>query len=765
MMRRLLLACTVALAALPGVARQSVGLVLSGGGAKGIAHIGVIRALEENDIPVDFVAGTSMGAIVGSLYAMGHTPDEMMSLVTSRDFGYWSTGTIDPALSYYFSAPQPSPAMFSFNIGRRDTTDAVPASLISPLPMNFEFMRLFAPYTAACGADFDRLMVPFRCVASDPAVKSKVVLGHGDLGTSVRASMSFTGVFQPTEVDGRLLYDGGLYDNFPLDVMRTDFAPDIMIGVDVSSSESGPQTSIMAQLENLICAPEPSGVPEEEIVRLRLHLDRFGLLDFPKAEEIARIGYDYAMQHMDSIRARITARTPACARDMRREQFRARVPYLRFDSVGVEGGTPQQNRYMAHLFGQGQGAREADTFGVEKAREAYYRAISTGRIRDMRLSATRPDSARFFRLGARAWLRNDMQASVGGHLTSSTNSYLYLSGHISSLSFHSMEAGAQAWVGQSYMAAAFDGRIYTPTRLPMAIGVEGVASRRKYYESAAAFFDNRLPVYVIEKEYFGRLKLSMAAGRSGAVGFFGGVANLIDYFYRDNSIGNYAFGRDRASYVLWQAGAGYSRSTLNTPNYPTEGTSVCAQVMAAGGSMAHRSAITGNSAEKSSPLWLQAEAKVRSYLAPSRHFSLGLEGHAMLSTRSLAANYNAAITAAPVYEPTPSAANAFRASFRANSFVGAGIVPVYRYSDALSARVGLYGFLPLRKICERPDSYEAYYGRWLRDPEFFGEAAIVYKLPFAAITGWCNYSTGYTAGWNVGLSFGIYLTAPRFLQL
>ncbi len=92
-------------------------------------------------------------------------------------------------------------------------------------------------------------------------------------------------------------------------------------------------------------------------------------------------------------------------------------------------------------------------------------------------------------------------------------------------------------------------------------------------------------------------------------------------------------------------------------------------------------------------------------------------------------------------------------------------MPVYRYSDALSARVGLYGFLPLRKICERPDSYEAYYGRWLRDPEFFGEAAIVYKLPFAAITGWCNYSTGYTAGWNVGLSFGIYLTAPRFLQL
>ena len=451
-MKRVLAAVVAAAVALGGGARQSVGLVLSGGGAKGIAHIGVIKALEENDIPIDFVTGTSMGAIVGSLYAMGYTPDEMMELVTSRSFGYWSTGTIDPSLSYYFSAPEPSPAMFSFSVGRSDTTDAVPASLISPLPMNFEFMRLFSPYTAACGGNFDRLMVPFRCVASDGKAKHKVVLSRGDLGRSVRASMSFPGVFQPTEIDGRLLYDGGIYDNFPLDVMRADFAPDIMIGVDVSSTDSGPNTSLMAQIENLICAPEPSGVPADEIVRLRLHLDRFGLLDFQKAKEISRIGYDFTIARIDSIRERITARTPAEARDMRRAIFRSRVPYLRFDSIRVEGGGTQQNRYIAHLFGQGTEARGADTFGVEKAQEAYYRAISTGRVRDMRLTATRPDSARMFRLDARAWLRNGAQAAVGGYLTSSTNSYLYLSGRYSSMSFHSLDAGVQAWIGATWPA-------------------------------------------------------------------------------------------------------------------------------------------------------------------------------------------------------------------------------------------------------------------------------------------------------------------------
>ena len=93
---------------------QSVGLVLSGGGAKGIAHIGAIKALEDNNIPIDYITGTSMGAIVGALYAIGYTPDEMMAFINSPYFGYMSTGSIDPEYTYYFSAEQPSPQLFRY---------------------------------------------------------------------------------------------------------------------------------------------------------------------------------------------------------------------------------------------------------------------------------------------------------------------------------------------------------------------------------------------------------------------------------------------------------------------------------------------------------------------------------------------------------------------------------------------------------------------------------------------------------------------------
>ena len=208
---------------------QSVGLVLSGGGAKGIAHIGVIKALEENDIPIDYISGTSMGAIVGGLYAAGYTTDEMMALIKSREFMDAASGQIDERYTYYFLHDVNEPNLFTLNIGDKSSaTSLLPASVINPIPMNFEFMAIFSPFTAQCGGDFDKLFVPFRAVASDVTNKRKVVWSHGSLGEAIRSSMSFPLVFHPVEKDGALLYDGGIYDNFPVGVMTTEFAPSMI---------------------------------------------------------------------------------------------------------------------------------------------------------------------------------------------------------------------------------------------------------------------------------------------------------------------------------------------------------------------------------------------------------------------------------------------------------------------------------------------------------------------------------------------------------
>lgn len=251
---------------------QSVGLVLSGGGAKGIAHIGLIQALEDNDIPIDYITGTSMGAIVGGLYACGYTPEEMMALIDSRYFSYMAAGKADPELTYYFARETPSPQMFSVSLGRDSTARDIfnPQSLISPMPMNFGFMQIFAAYTARCGGNYDRLFVPFRCVASDVTEKRKKVMGSGRLEESIRASMSFPLVFQAIKIDNQVLYDGGVYDNFPVDVMMDEFAPSILIGSDVSAASKGPANSYFDQLDLLMSRKQSYDVPSEAGIKVRI---------------------------------------------------------------------------------------------------------------------------------------------------------------------------------------------------------------------------------------------------------------------------------------------------------------------------------------------------------------------------------------------------------------------------------------------------------------------------------------------------------------
>ena len=465
---------------------QSVGLVLSGGGAKGIAHIGVIRALEDADIPIDYVCGTSMGAIVGGLYSAGYTTDEMLDLILSKGFSYWSTGKIDPSLCYNFTMPEPTPALFSFNVGGKADSiqNAVPASLISPIPMNFAFMELFAGFTAQTGGDFDSLMVPFRCVASDVAAHRKVVLGHGSLGDAIRSSMSFPAVFQPTKFDGMLLYDGGIYDNFPVDVMRSTFAPDVMIGVDVSSSDSGPQTSLFDQIENLVVQNADYSLPAEEGVKIKVDVDQFGLLDFPRAREIYRIGYDKAMSMIDSIKGRIQTRMPAEARKLRREVFKSQTPFLRFDSVSVTGATRGQNEYIKHLFE----LQEGDTINVADARESFYKAVSSGKLRDLGVQARYNSGNGLFALDLDASVKDDFRLGIGGWITSSANSYIYLSGGYSRLSFNSLSANVDAWIGQSYMAATVNGRMHT--RLA---GVAGSVQPQALQRERPILFRGRYP--------------------------------------------------------------------------------------------------------------------------------------------------------------------------------------------------------------------------------------------------------------------------------
>ena len=214
----------------PAANRPRIGLVLGGGGARGAAHIGVLQELERQRIPIDAIAGTSMGAIVGGLYASGMTPDELQHLVTSLD---WADALTDmPARKYLSFRRKQDDAQYPIDleVGLRDGSLLLPKGVIQGQKLDLILREL--TIDASHIADFDDLPIPFRAIASDIERGEAYVMGQGDLARAIRASMSVPGVFAPVRLDDRLLVDGGIVGNLPIDVIRA-MDVDIVIAVDV----------------------------------------------------------------------------------------------------------------------------------------------------------------------------------------------------------------------------------------------------------------------------------------------------------------------------------------------------------------------------------------------------------------------------------------------------------------------------------------------------------------------------------------------------
>lgn len=744
---------------------QAVGLVLSGGGAKGIAHIAVIKALEENNIPIDYITGTSMGAVVGGLYAAGYTPDEMMALIKSKGFVDWSTGKINPGYIYYFDRDPSSPAMVRINLGSTGggkPLSVLPTSLINPLPMNFAFMDLFAAYTAQCGGNFDNLFVPLRTVTSDVYQKRKLVLSHGSLGDAIRASMSFPLVFRPIEIDSVLVYDGGIYDNYPFNVMRTDFAPDIMIGSNVSGPDTKPQqNNVLQQLEDMIIQNNDYAMPSDWGISIDVPVRMFGVLDFDKADTIYAIGYRAAMEMMDSIKTRVTTRIPREVRQLRRMAFKAATPYVRFDSVSVSGGTPRQNEFIRYLFTHSS----PDTFGIERARDSYYRAITPGKLENLVPEAVYNDSTGLFALRLKADVKNNFQVSAGGYVSTSTSSMLYFSGGYNTLDFNSLTANASVWLGQSYQAALIDARFSLLTHIPSALRLQAVASRQKFHESDELFFEDNIPTFVTDTEIFGRISYLMSAGRPAKleIGIGGGM--IRNRFYPTARTDFRSTLRDHTYRHLLEERISYEYNTLDNVNFPTAGSHFNVKLVGATGRYRFKPASDAfvNTEVRKHITIGQAEVKAAHFFQLGRKAALGGEVEALFSTRKLQSSYGATLVMAPSYYPTPSSYNAFNPAFRANSFVTASVVPIWKINSNTQLRGTLCTFLPYRRILENPDG-TARYGRRFGTAHFFGETAIAFTLPFATLSAYANYCSYPARNWNFGISLGLFVLAPRFLR-
>ena len=211
--------------------RPRVAVVLGGGGAKGVAHASVLEIIEETGIPIDMVVGTSMGAIMGGLYCIGYTPRQLDSLARSMNWNVLLSDKIDRDRLPFTRKETDEKYLFTYSFGNK-LKDAKLGGVIQGQNLDNLFSELTFGYHSPI--NFDSLPIPFACVAVNVVDGKEYVFRSGVLQTAIRSSMSIPGAFTPVEIDSMILIDGGVINNYPVDVARS-MGADIVIGVNVQS--------------------------------------------------------------------------------------------------------------------------------------------------------------------------------------------------------------------------------------------------------------------------------------------------------------------------------------------------------------------------------------------------------------------------------------------------------------------------------------------------------------------------------------------------
>ncbi|HQO41127.1 MAG TPA: patatin-like phospholipase family protein, partial [Spirochaetota bacterium] len=286
-----------------GDRRPRIGLVLSGGGARGLAHVGVIKVLEEYGIHVDYIVGTSMGSLVGGLYASGYDAVELEKTALSIDWGRYLDDRVSRRELSYDEKQDDGRFIISLPVKKGEGPKL--QGIIEGIKLHAFLNRLL--FHVRGTADFNELPVPFACVATDIYTGRAVILNKGHLPTALRASMAIPSIFTPVEIDGRFLVDGGLVLNFPVSVAK-EMGADIIIGVDVGTPlyKEGDSLSIpeiIDQISSFRGAESTENQRRLCDILITPELEGFNSSDFDKTPELIAQGEKAARLHAEELKA------------------------------------------------------------------------------------------------------------------------------------------------------------------------------------------------------------------------------------------------------------------------------------------------------------------------------------------------------------------------------------------------------------------------------------------------------------------------------
>lgn len=762
---------------------QSVGLVLSGGGAKGLSHIGVMKALEENNIPIDYVCGTSMGAIVGALYSIGLSPDEMLALFRSSEFESWYKGMPEQAYATYFYRDEPSPKMFSFSFARKKNPVQefdmlgnpvkynkwkidLPTSLVSPYPMDLAVMQIFASPSSACKYDFDSLMVPFFCVASDIVRKQPFVMRKGDLGASVRASMTYPFYFKPITIDSTLLFDGGFYNNFPWDIMEKEYNPDYIIGVKCVLGELKlDEEDIVTQVTNMLMVQTDYDIPPDKGVVIGKKYP-YGIMDFNKVDEIVEAGYQNALPYIAELKKKIKREVTQEQLDSMRLAFRMKCKEIRFyKNLEISDNL---NETESHFVDRTIRNDKVEDFDFNQFKRGYYRVIASNTVKTFYPSyAERDDS--LFTLKLKVTKASPFGVDIGGNISSSSLNQGYVGASYTHMARNPWKVSLGFNLGKYYKGADVKWRHDIGVRPLAFYDAQLVVHQFDFYNGNQNLFSpDKIPNNVQRREGFLKIgiatPLSMKRNMLIRLDFVAGKEQF-RYFPVDNFTVNDT--PDKTQINIVSPSVSIQRNTHNYILYPTEGRKEHLSVRYTFGTEGHDPGTTSfyhNQIRGIRHNMLSFKFQMESYVKLWNFLRLGYLIDLTLSGKNEMSDYISSLLYMPAFEPIPHSKSLLLKNYRANSYLGMGLSPVVLFTKTFYLHTNISYFQPYQQIYATEEGkYE--YSKRLPAGGIIANMGLVWQSPVGPVSFSASYyQRGEYNKWYPQLNIGFLLFKKKALE-
>lgn len=740
---------------------QKVGVVLSGGGASGLTHIGFLKALEENNIPIDYITGTSMGALIGALYASGYSPAQMELFAVSENFKNAAQGKIEDKYIYYFKKHEADASWISFKFSPDTVIEAsIPTNLVSPIAIDLSLLEMLSPAGASVNNNFDSLMIPFRCVASDITDKKPVIFHNGNLTEAVRASMAYPFYLRPVLSNGHLYFDGGLYNNFPIDIMASQFKPDVILGNNVSSKITPPdQENIISQIKSMIVNRGAELYKYKNSVIIEPPASEIPLFEFNNIKPIIDLGYRSTIEKLDSIRSLIKTRTDSSALALKRSQLLSTRPDLVFKEIEITGLKKKQAWYVQKSL-----RKKSDTISISELKPKYFRLAADEKLRHIYPTTTFNRSTGYYKLSLDVRREKPMKASFGGNFSSKPINHAFVSIQYDYLGRFAASTIVNSYYGKLYSSFHSAIRFDFPTKYQVYLEPEVTLNRWDFFKTYATFFEDSLPSYLIQNDKYAGLSLGIPANNKGRIkaGFV--AARMRDDYYLVPSF-TLNDTADKTTFELLSPYILYERNTLNRKQYASSGTYLALKARYVQGNETN---VPGSTSEIKGPFirfhsWINVKLTYENYYKRRGHLRLGYFLEGVYSNQPFFNNYTATILAAPAFRPIPESRTMFLDNFRAHSYYAGGIKNVYDFNNNFDLRVEGYVFMPYKQIRITPDQ-RAEYGVSFSRRFYMLSSALVYHSPVGPLSLSLNYYDRRNPSYSVILNFGYLIFNKRALD-